>query len=404
MNDDHYHKMVTLPALFNNNNLLEYSIEPDKRFLVLGKCYLQFQLELPVEFVPDNNFGNKLFEYLDLNVQYEDCSFKCSTNDYDYTSHVADKIFRNPAYLNRVKFEGHYDNVNYDSSELKSSPKIVSHRRGEKYMKTITVDGKVVTKEYYRYFLMLPINHGLCRENQVLPAGVHVRLSFHRANAKKALVDISNEVIKFPQTVIPLIEPVLQVCWAFSPKLTQDMSKISSVGLNIPFESGHIRHRVLDDGLMEHNVQIIQGQVPKYMAFFLMEPDRFANDFKYSSTKMERHGLTQFSLVMDNETMQHYPLKVIKYGTSNFYHQFYRRWLQMTDRYEDNETDIMDEETYINSNFIILETFEDLENKEGHLAVKLNFDSPLENKLLLCWLPVTQKTLQFDRNLSVHLT
>ena len=60
MNDDNYHKIVTLPALFNNGNLLEFSIEPDKRFLVLGKSYLQFQLELPEEFIPDNNFGNKV--------------------------------------------------------------------------------------------------------------------------------------------------------------------------------------------------------------------------------------------------------------------------------------------------------------------------------------------------------
>ena len=101
--------------------------------------------------------------------------------------------------------------------------------------------------------------------------------------------------------------------------------------------------------------------------------------------------------------MQHNPLKVIKFGDSQFHHQFYRRWLQMTDRYGDTDDDIMDEETYIRTNFIILETFEDFENKEGHLSVKLTFNSPLDNNLLLCWMPVTQKTLKFDRNLSVQL-
>ena len=76
-----------------------------------------------------------MFEYLDINVQYEDCSFKCSSNDYDYVSHINDKIFKNPGYLKRVKFEGHFDTVNYDSSELKDSPEIVAQRRGEKYTK-----------------------------------------------------------------------------------------------------------------------------------------------------------------------------------------------------------------------------------------------------------------------------
>ena len=58
------HKCVKLPPLFNNENLLEFSIEPDKRWFVPGKSYLQFFVELPEEFVPDNNFANKVWSFL----------------------------------------------------------------------------------------------------------------------------------------------------------------------------------------------------------------------------------------------------------------------------------------------------------------------------------------------------
>ena len=54
------HKIISLPALFNNSNLLEFSIEPDKRCLVLGQSFLQFCVELEQQFVPDNNFGSKV--------------------------------------------------------------------------------------------------------------------------------------------------------------------------------------------------------------------------------------------------------------------------------------------------------------------------------------------------------
>ena len=67
MNTDNYHKIVVQPPVFNTDNLLEVSIEPNKRYLVLGKSYLQFYVELPEDFVPDNNFGNKVRFYSTIN-------------------------------------------------------------------------------------------------------------------------------------------------------------------------------------------------------------------------------------------------------------------------------------------------------------------------------------------------
>ena len=60
MDSDSFHKIVVQPAVFNTENLLEGSVEPNKRFLLLGKSYLQFYVDIPEEFIPDNNFGNKV--------------------------------------------------------------------------------------------------------------------------------------------------------------------------------------------------------------------------------------------------------------------------------------------------------------------------------------------------------
>ena len=306
--------------------------------------------------------------------------------------------------MRKIKFEGHYDNLNLDSHGLKDEPDLVANRRGTLFTKTKKTGNKTVQEKYYRYQMILPINHGLAKNDQLLPAGVHLRLTFHRASPKKALVDISPSVVEYETKTIELLQPTLHVCWASSPSLHEQMSRVKESGLTVPYESSHIRHRTLDDGLSEYNVQIMQGHVPKYIVFFLMEPERFQNDFKLSSTKMSKYGLTEFSILMDNDVLQHYPLKVEKYADSVFSHQFYRRFLIMTGQYGDSNDDILSEEVFIRDNFMILETFADSENKEGMLSVKLKFEEQLGSKLHLCWMPVFEKELKFDRNLSVQIS
>ena len=324
--EDIKNKIITLPALFNNNNLLEFSIEPNKRFLNLSDSYLQFYVELEEDFIPDNNFGNKLFEYLDLSINYEDCTFKSSHNDYDYTSHIYDKIFRNHKHLEKLKFEGHFDSFCYDSSEIKQVPKLVANRRGEPFTKIVKdKDGNTSEKVFYRYLVMLPLNHGLCRGGQILPAGTHVRLTFHRAKPSKAVVDISDQIISYDRSTISIIDPMFHGCWSSSNQLSEQMAKVNTSGLSIPFHSTHIRHRVLPSGSTDYSINISQGPLPEYMVFFLMEPERFANDLKLSSTKMARHGLTEFELTLDNTIMENYPLKVTQYENTSFFHEFYKK-------------------------------------------------------------------------------
>ena len=163
-----------------------------------------------------------------MNVNYEDTTFKSSPNDYDYCSHINDKIFRNQKHLEKFKFEGHFDDYNYDSSELKQEFRQVERRRGQPFTKEIkNENGEVTEKKFYRYFFMLPLSHGLCRGGKLLPGNVHVRLTFHRASSKKSLIDVSDS-IDLDEPSISLNDPVLQSCWSTSETLKQRMRKISS--------------------------------------------------------------------------------------------------------------------------------------------------------------------------------
>lgn len=339
---------------------------------------------------------------MDLIIQYEDCSIKCSPNDYDFTSHIHNKLQREGPYLQRVKFEGHYDNHNYDASELRKSPDVVANRRGRKFVKKVNENGTPTDKNFYRYLFIVPLNHGLASD-QVLPAGIHVRLSFHRANARRALVNVTNAIQSYEHTTIPIHEPTLHLSWAYSRKLEQDMDKVALNGMDVSYLSSHIRYTTLDGSRLEYTVPISQGPVPKYIVFFLMSQERFSGDLMLSSTKFQTHDLQQFSLLMDNDVMPGYPLKEVCLGEEKFQHEFYRQWLLMTDRFGGPDDDIMTEEEYLESNFMIVETFDDFDHNEGLLSAKLNFCNTHKDQLLLCWMPVTEKVIKFSRNLSANI-
>ena len=160
--------------------------------------------------------------------------------------------------MRKIRFEGHYDNCNYDASQLRQATDVVTERRGRKITKKIDVDGTPTDKIFYRYLLMVPLNHGLADENQLLPPGIHVRLSFHRANAKRALVNVTNKLINFESATIPIQDPTLHVCWAYSNKLDQQMTKVATNGLEVSYLSSHIRYSVLDGSRLEYTVPISQ--------------------------------------------------------------------------------------------------------------------------------------------------
>lgn len=64
MKEEQFNKFIKVPALFNNSNLLQFSFGPDKRCLNLKDTYLSFKVDLPEKFIPDNNFGAKVCQYI----------------------------------------------------------------------------------------------------------------------------------------------------------------------------------------------------------------------------------------------------------------------------------------------------------------------------------------------------
>jgi len=56
---------------------------------------------------------------------------------------------------------------------------------------------------------------------------------------------------------------------------------------------------------------------------------------------------------------------------------------------------------FISCNFIVVANLEKMRITDGNLQLKLKFRNALDSKLVLIWMPVTEKKIVFDKNLDV---
>ena len=227
---------------------LEFILQKDgKRFLKLSETTLAFQVELPANYVPDNQFGHKMFESLELSINHEQVSRKSTALDYGMSENFFQKmIFDDSFVLSSLDINGTYDPLGIDAQDSRVKERFIS---GEKYFEERVHDGVTYNIPYYRWYIIMKINHGLAREPDVLPADVTVNFRFQRAAAECAFLKISDELeclkasdrskhnlpVEYEESVIPLKNPLLSAYYAFSPELENTVGKLRNTNMEINF-------------------------------------------------------------------------------------------------------------------------------------------------------------------------
>ena len=102
----------------------------------------------------------------------------------------------------------------------------------------------------------------------------------------------------YDESVIPIKNPVLSAYYAFSADLEQKMSKVKLYSYEIEFDDYVVRRNVLDGGLSEYDINLVQGKLPKYIIFALSTLDRLNGDDSLCLTKFQQHSLQTFDLLL----------------------------------------------------------------------------------------------------------
>lgn len=136
--------------------------------------------------------------------------------------------------------------------------------------------------------------------------------------------------------------------------------------------------------------------MPDLMVMGLMGIDQYAGDYEKCCTKFSRHGLTSFELSLNSDVINGYPMEIKGADSIEFYH----RYLQNTNRLDNPFCPtVLTHAQYDNCNFLIVHNFE--ESEDGQLTCKLKFSQPLSEKLMLLYMPVSEKRLFFDNHFNV---
>ena len=219
-----------------------------KRFLKLADTKIKFHVELPANYIPDNQFGHKLFECLELSANHEQISRKSTALDYSVSEYFFQKVIYDDSYvLSSMDVSGTYDNGCYDVDEAVRLGTRLSY--GQNFTKTVVHKNESYRVPWRRWFIIMNLNHGLARTTDCLPANMAVNFRFQRASAECSFLKISDnlDVIKisdntkhslpvtYTETVVPIISPLLSAYYAYSPELESSLSRVTSRNLEIPF-------------------------------------------------------------------------------------------------------------------------------------------------------------------------
>lgn len=188
----------------------------------------------------------------------------------------------------------------------------------ETIIKEILLNGETYLVPYNKYNFVSTINHGLARQFGVLPAEIPFRIKFHRAPSGFLLLKIRDKVkakkksdqstiidldFSFPENVIPIVNPILRCFYAYSPMLSQKMSKISSYAFELGFWHYDCRQFIFDTALNEYKVPLGQGPLPQYIIFTLSTVNRSRGDESLSLTHFEQLNMIEFDLMLSKKIL-----------------------------------------------------------------------------------------------------
>lgn len=282
-----------------------------------------------------------LFPIREITLNHENITWKSSPLDYALSSHFWTRVTYDESYIRScMAVNGIFDH--YEKDVGTGLVKTHREQKGVLIHKVLEIDNEQYQVPFYRYYITKAINHGLARVPDVLPSNMTIGIRFQRADSKCALLKLSQtiDVVKmsdksrqkidfdYPESVIPLQNPMIHAFYAYSLDLERVMNRVKSSSLEIEYLDYVVRRTVLPTGLNFHQIDLGQGKCPKYIIFALSYLDRLAGSETESMTVFRQGDLVEFDLTRDHESLVEFPLS----GTDKAAQSFYINYLKMTDR------------------------------------------------------------------------
>ena len=222
-------------------------------------------------------------------------------------------------------------------------------------------------------------------------------MTFNRAKASKSLLQIApqrnGKDFKYEFDSVPLVNPILEAYFVESRKADQFYRKVDLYDVRVPFLDYSIRRELLTEGIADHRLKLFEGPLPSVVLFAFQKPERFDGSFELSPLRFERNNLQSFELNVDGQPVISHPIQMQNGSIMDFYQSY----LKQTNRWNNMlSLGALEYEVFDSHNFFIVVNLKADGYKHGQATLKLKFDQALSNKLYCLFLPIYERSLQFD--------
>ena len=253
-----------LSPIFNTTSKLEFMINPNNCYADLASSRLKFSVDIPIEFVPDSYFTSKLFEHLEVQINYVSCTTKSTDLDYILTDFFTSKLNYTSEHIATIgSLQGIWGINNMNAVDLDAQRNKYEIGKRQAHGETHNIDGK----HYLRYYFIIRLNSGVI-ENHPLPKDLPIKLTLYRADAERSLISVSLSEDKSQSNAnyeldrsIKLINPVLELVNTQSDELDKKYAQHRLPSLALPFLDKQIRREILFDGIDNFQINIKNGKL-----------------------------------------------------------------------------------------------------------------------------------------------
>ena len=282
-----------------------------------------------------------------------------------------------PGYITSGFFPaGYFDEWSLNTSSIEGNADATAklEKSRESHLSTA---GNMVT-----YDLLFKPPSGILNSSKPLLPKTEMIISFDRASSELALIN-KEQAYESPLAgkVIELTNVFLRATYQSSPFLRSHFDQISTRDISYKYDECAVYHKTLPQGSSIIRLSnIIGGNTPSYLFAGIIKASALNGSFLESSTRFERHGVSEFDLTLDGYSVNDFPIT----SESDSAIMVYEKFLRTTNRkFNSKCSAMMSFNDFKRFHYIYGHKFTGEATEQGWIGVNLKLEKAYEENMTL---------------------
>ena len=256
--------------------------------------------------------------------------------------------------------EGYFDKYIYEDQTSNAKSEIVSNRR-----KALTKSGT----NYIYEFIMIP-NDPFLNENQPLPPGVELQLSFDRLVSDFSVLRVdSGSANPLKGKVLELKNVYAQVEYISSTALRHYNDRINNTPIPYMYDECTVTYKALPLGDQSIRLENLKGgNTPDYVFIGIIPTSAISGSTDESAIKFKNYGIKEINLTLNGNSCHGYPIRV----TNDYPIWPYFKFHDVLGKLQNTSLGAQQQIDQFKNNTLYAHKFEGEETSQGWIGVTIN--------------------------------